>query len=185
MKYVISLKHFMPLFVLFSVSANALAEECYDVSGKVKTKNEYIPDNNGIPFQTGAQLGKFKLILKDDNGEIEFIERAKITGNIAGFNGMNLLLNHTIVFPNGDQINTIHDEAQVTGIRAVDFSGAPCSFFVTETVNNATGTGEFSEITYINLTVQGYTSFCLDENYTIIENQNLFKDVSGTLCFDD
>ena len=154
---------------LMPLSGGASATECYAVrnaeSSKVKTIN----------VSPTAQVGTIRLDLVNGAGQRVFKEKGNLVGTVTsgGFGFTNL--SHTANFA-GSSFVTEGDLAIVTGIRAVDAQGIPCSFFIDETISHiSTGTGIFSNVESVNIKADGYISFCP------AENENQFS-LSGEVC---
>lgn len=73
-------------------------------------------------------------------------------------------LAHTAVFDLRDMFRTRNDQAQITGVLAVDETNAPCAFSVVETISEIDkGAGIFRG-GQIDVTATGSISFCPGHN---------------------
>jgi len=73
-------------------------------------------------------------------------------------------LTHTAVFDARQMFITRNDHAQITGVLAVDDTGAPCAFSVVETISEIEkGAGIFRG-SQINVNATGSISFCPGKN---------------------
>lgn len=73
-------------------------------------------------------------------------------------------LSHTAVFDLRDMFVTRNDQAQITGVLAVDDTGAPCAFSVVESISEIDkGAGIFRG-GQIGVTAAGSVSFCPGHN---------------------
>ena len=147
-------------------SGISLAEEiCYNVGGSLTTEN----------VTPTLQIGNVTLTLSDETGEV-FSETGSLVGNITGADGfVKTFLSHKARFPQGDSFVTDGDEAQVTGVLAVD-DGLPCGVSIYETITDIPkGTRLFKNVTRVNVIALGAVYNCP------FLNENSFE-LSGELC---
>ena len=147
----------------------SLAETCYQAGGTVSTEN----------ITSTMQLGSIQLTLTLD-GNTMFSETGSLAGNITGTEGVGIsVLSHRAKFPKGYKFVTRADKAGLVSpyVRRILADGTtPCSFWIHETISEiSVGTKLFRNITSIDISADGYTSNCPEEN------ANQFK-LSGLIC---
>jgi hypothetical protein len=152
-------------------SVPAMSEPfCYDVEGDVKTENT-------SPLH---QEGTVRLLLLSQGGDEGFRQEGTIQGVVTGATTTATYLSHTVVFPDGSGFVTSDDEAKVFDVGPSDSSGAPCLYFIEETISNiVSGWGAFADVQRVEIKAVGYVNACLSEG----ENENEFS-LSGELCVD-
>ncbi len=148
------------------------ALECADgtpvsVAGRVTTLN----------VSQTRQAGQICLTLTNGKGREVFDDCGALLGKITASDpdtGTSTL-NHTAVFDLPHTFRTANDQAQITGVLAVDESGLPCAFSVVEHITQvSTGTGIFRRAT-MDAYATGSISFCPGNNL------NTFS-LSGQTC---
>lgn len=172
MKLKVVAKFLLAFTTMIGYSTTSFAETCYDASGSVTTEN----------ITSTLQIGNISLTLSDSGSPV-FSETGSLVGNITGADGMfTTLLSHKARFPQGDSFVTNDDTAVAdhekgySSVRNVDDNGAPCSFWIHETISDIEkGTRLFKNVTSVHVVAEGYISNCPNENV------NHF-DLSGQLC---
>ena len=105
-------------------------------------------------------------MIKTANGREVFNDCGALVGEVVSANldtGSSTLA-HTAVFDMRNMFVTRNDQAQITGVLAVDETGAPCAFSVMETITEIDeGKGIFRS-GQINVTATGSIGFCPDRN---------------------
>lgn len=160
-------------------AASAFAQACEIADGEVYTVKGKINTINASPT---TQIGTINLTLLEDGDEAEFKEKGNLVGTITGGAMGATILSHSARFPKDEEASdfvTTGDLAIITGIRAVDDQGMPCSFFIHETITEiSSGSGFFSNVLSVDIKADGHIAFCPTEN------KNKFK-LSGEICIDD
>ena len=143
----------------------APAETCYDVAGSSSSRN----------VTESVQIGRISLTLSQ-GGTTAFNATGILVGRITGaISPIETLLSHTIRFPRGHGFITEGDHATIIGPGPYDPS---CSVAATETVSNIiVGTRFFKNVSSVDISADGYISFCPDLN------ENRF-DLRGELCIE-
>lgn len=113
------------------------------------------------------QVGQICLtMIRPKNGREVFNDCGALVGKVVtpvNQSGVSEL-KHTAVFDLRDSFVTRNDQAQITGVLAVDETNAPCAFSVVESISEIDkGTGIFRG-GQIDVTATGSISFCPDQN---------------------
>lgn len=128
-----------------------------NVNGSVTTLN----------VSATRQVGQICLaMIRTSNGREVFNDCGALVGKIVSADAQTAssTLTHTAVFDMRDMLVTRNDQAQITGVLAVDETGAPCAFSVVESISEIEkGAGIFRG-GQINLTAIGTISFCPSQN---------------------
>ena len=162
------------LITLLAVSAighanTSYAETCYEVSGSIISTNK----------SATKQVGDIDLTLQNDS-EVLFSEsgslKGKVTSSATQFG--TTILKHKIKFPKGNHFKTKNDVAQIVGVAGVESNGAPCAFFVTESITEISkGSGIFKHASSVDVTANGVLNNCsyLNQNSLTLSGQVCFK----------
>ena len=153
-------------------AVNAMGASCpsgyteTSVSGSISTIN----------ISETQQFGSIEMQLTNTNksGKVLFDEGGTLIGTITGqtvddYGRPVSILSHSIKFNDGSTIETVGDEATITG------ANSSCSFVVEEFISNFWGTQTFKRATG-EIRADGSISFP-----PYCENQNTFE-LKGTVC---
>lgn len=105
-------------------------------------------------------------MIRTANGREVFADCGALVGQVLAVDELNMssVLTHTALFNVRNVFVTRNDQAQITGVQAVDEAGAPCAFDVVETISEIEkGTGVFRD-GQIAVTATGSISFCPGKN---------------------
>jgi hypothetical protein len=118
--------------------------------------NFHITGRDGVVFDgTGAIVGEIKSTALDGTPPTVFLD-------------------HTMVFPRGQRVETTGDEAALLYPTGFEDDGTPCAFAVTESITQLSGNKLFRHAT-VDVTAVGTISSCSDDN------ANRFT-LSGEIC---
>jgi hypothetical protein len=113
------------------------------------------------------QAGHICMTMTKANGREVFDDCGALVGKIVSADAQtgSSTLTHTAVFDLHDMFRTRNDQAQITGVLALDeTTGAPCAFSVVETISEfEKGAGIFRSAT-IDVKAEGSISFCPGNN---------------------
>lgn len=126
------------------------------ISGRVTTLN----------ISATKQVGQICVTLVTANGREVFDDCGAVVGKVTSLDPATgtSTLNHTALFERRDSFHTQNDQAQITGVLAVDANGAPCAMSVQEHITDLQwGTGVFNKAT-MDVWATGSISFCPDKN---------------------
>ncbi len=161
------LKHVVPTLTLVTLALLPLpslaALQCasglthVNVNGNVTTLN----------VSATKQVGQICVSMtKTADGSEAFNDCGALLGKVVTADAQTggSILSHTAVFDLRHMFVTRHDQAQITGVLAVDAAGAPCAFSVVESISAIEkGAGIFRG-GQIGVTAVGSVSFCPDKN---------------------
>jgi hypothetical protein len=111
------------------------------------------------------QAGQLCLTMtRTSDGRETFNDCGALVGKIVAADQTGSTLAHTAVFDLKNAFQTRNDQAQITGVLAVDEAGVPCAFSVAETISEIDqGAGIFRD-GKIDVTADGRVSFCPGNN---------------------
>jgi len=151
---------------MFGHSNTSFAETCFIAEGDVITQN----------INDTQQIGEITLNLLNPSYNPVFTKTGSLVGTVTGGGFDVSLLSHVATFSNSQRFITQDDEARITGVRALDSEGLPCSFYINEKITKIiTGTGFFNNVKSVDIDAVGYISYCPGENI------NEFT-ISGQIC---
>ena len=162
--------------IITMAAGNAMGAACpsgyteTSVSGSVSTMN--IGENNQGQQQQFGTI-EMRLTKTNNSGKVAFDQHGTIFGTVTDetvdmYGRPVSILSHTITFEDDSSIETVGDEATITGAIS------QCSFVVEEVISNFWGTQTFKRATG-EIRADGSISV------PPCDNQNTFE-LSGTVC---
>lgn len=138
-----------------------------NLSGRVTTVN----------ISPTRQAGQVCLTLTNAYGKEIYDKCGAILGNVVSSDPQagTSVLNHTVVMGKNEAFTTQNDAAQITGVVAVNDSGAPCAFSVVEKISKVNWSSSLVATGAVDINGRGTVSSCPNNN------MNNFV-LSGEVC---